>query len=148
MFIAWYSGDPHERFTYLVERPFGTVRAAVLDHDRSATSSTPQLFWCEALPDERAVLFAASLVILVGMWLERFIIIVTSLHRDFLPSSWHVLSRRRGSTGDCSLGSIGFFGFCSSCSCAWCRSVADQRGEGLRHDLAANDGRTIGLPDA
>src|SRR5512147_739339 len=48
----------------------------------------PQTMWFKGLRTNKAVLFIVSLVVGVGMWLERFVIIVTSLHRDFLPSSW------------------------------------------------------------
>jgi len=47
-----------------------------------------QLFWFRRIRDNVALLFILSLFVNIGMWLERFIIIVTSLHRDFLPSSW------------------------------------------------------------
>jgi molybdopterin-containing oxidoreductase family membrane subunit len=48
----------------------------------------PQILWLKRIRTSVAALFVLSLVINVGMWLERFVIIVTSLHRDFLPSSW------------------------------------------------------------
>jgi len=47
-----------------------------------------QLFWFRSVRDNIGLLFVLSLLVNVGMWLERFVIIVTSLHRDFLPSSW------------------------------------------------------------
>jgi molybdopterin-containing oxidoreductase family membrane subunit len=48
----------------------------------------PQLFWFRALRHNLVVVFIISILVNVGMWFERFVIIVTSLHRDFLPSSW------------------------------------------------------------
>ena len=48
----------------------------------------PQFFWSKRLRENLGVVFALSLLINVGMWFERFVIIVTSLHRDFLPSAW------------------------------------------------------------
>jgi molybdopterin-containing oxidoreductase family membrane subunit len=48
----------------------------------------PQLLWSKKVRSNTVVLFIISLIVNVGMWLERFVIIVTSLHRDFLPSSW------------------------------------------------------------
>ena len=51
---------------------------------------TPQVFWFKRMRTSIPVLFAVALVVSIGMWLERFIIIVTSLHRDFLPSSWRM----------------------------------------------------------
>src|SRR5512136_838376 len=49
---------------------------------------TPQLMWFKRLRSSVGWLFAVAMVVNVGMWLERFVIVVTSLHRDFLPSSW------------------------------------------------------------
>jgi hypothetical protein len=48
----------------------------------------PQILWFKKIRTNIPVLFVMALVVNVGMWLERFIIVVTSLHRDFLPSSW------------------------------------------------------------
>jgi len=88
VFIAWYSGDLYERYTYLTARPLGPY-SVIFWAMIAANVLTPQLFWFRRLRTSVPVLFAASLVILAGMWTERFIIIVTSLNRDFLPSSWH-----------------------------------------------------------
>jgi Ni/Fe-hydrogenase subunit HybB-like protein len=88
VFIAWYSGDLYERYTYLAARPFGPY-SVIFWAMIAANVLTPQLFWFRRLRRSVPVLFGASLVILMGMWTERFIIIVTSLNRDFLPSSWH-----------------------------------------------------------
>jgi Ni/Fe-hydrogenase subunit HybB-like protein len=88
IFIAWYSGDMYERYTYLAARPFGPY-SVIFWAMIAANVLTPQLFWFRRLRTSAPVLFGASLVILAGMWTERFIIIVTSLNRDFLPSSWH-----------------------------------------------------------
>jgi molybdopterin-containing oxidoreductase family membrane subunit len=87
-FMAWYSGNVYERYTYLVERPFGPY-AWIFWGMLTANVVVPQLFWWRHLRVSPPVLFAASLLILAGMWTERFIIIVTSLNRGFLPSSWH-----------------------------------------------------------
>jgi molybdopterin-containing oxidoreductase family membrane subunit len=48
----------------------------------------PQFLWSARLRRNTAVLFTVALLVNVGMWIERFIIVITSLHRDFLPSSW------------------------------------------------------------
>jgi molybdopterin-containing oxidoreductase family membrane subunit len=50
----------------------------------------PQLLWSKKLRRNIAVLFTVAMFVNVGMWLERFVIIVTSLHRDFVPSSWQM----------------------------------------------------------
>ena len=85
-FIAWYSGNPYERFVF-VNRQLGPMAWAYWTMV-SCNVLTPQIFWFPALRRRIGLVFAASLVINVGMWFERFVIIVTSLHRDFLPSSW------------------------------------------------------------
>jgi molybdopterin-containing oxidoreductase family membrane subunit len=48
----------------------------------------PQVFWFKRLRTSIPVMFAVSILVNIGMWFERFVITVTSLHRDFLPSSW------------------------------------------------------------
>jgi len=56
---------------------------------------TPQLLWLRKVRDSVSALFVISIVVNIGMWLERFVIIVTSLHRDFLPSSWDMYTPTR-----------------------------------------------------
>jgi molybdopterin-containing oxidoreductase family membrane subunit len=108
-FMAWYSGSATERYTYLIARPAGPYAIAYWIMTL-LNVGTPQLFWVPRLRTKPVVLFLASLGILAGMWMERFIIIVTSLNRDFLTSSWHIY----GPTWvDWAIlaGSLGLFGF-------------------------------------
>src|SRR4051812_37413175 len=72
---------------------------------------TPQLFWFERFRRDVRVLFAAAIAILIGMWLERFIIIVSSLTRDALPSSWHDFIPTWVDWGIL-FGSLSLFGLC------------------------------------
>jgi molybdopterin-containing oxidoreductase family membrane subunit len=85
-FIAWYSGNPYERFVFL-NRATGPFKWAFWTMFACNVAS-PHLFWFKKLRTNIPFLFVMSLVINVGMWFERFVIIVTSLHRDYLPSSW------------------------------------------------------------
>jgi hypothetical protein len=85
-FIAWFSGNKYERFTF-INRAFGPFAWAYWIMV-SCNVISPQLLWFKKLRTSPVALFALSLVVNVGMWFERFVIIVTSLHRDFLPSSW------------------------------------------------------------
>jgi molybdopterin-containing oxidoreductase family membrane subunit len=85
-FIAWYSGNPYEKFTF-VNRAFGPYWWAYWLMI-SCNVISPQFFWFKKLRTSIPVMFVLSLVINVGMWFERFVIIATSLHRDYLPSSW------------------------------------------------------------
>ena len=55
----------------------------------------PQLLWFKKIRPNVAILFVISIIVNIGMWLERFVIIVTSLHRDFLPSSWGMYQASR-----------------------------------------------------
>ncbi|MEQ8789311.1 MAG: NrfD/PsrC family molybdoenzyme membrane anchor subunit [Pirellulaceae bacterium] len=86
IFMAWYSGDEFE-WAMILNRMFGEYRAwyAAL---WICNIFVPQLLWFRAVRRSPAVLFVLALVINVGMWLERFIIVIVSLHHDFLPSSW------------------------------------------------------------
>jgi len=85
-FTAWYSGNMYERFAF-INRATGPYWWAYWTM-MSCNVIVPQIFWFKKLRTNIKVMFVASLLINVGMWFERFVIIVTSLHRDFLPSSW------------------------------------------------------------
>ncbi|HVS16131.1 MAG TPA: NrfD/PsrC family molybdoenzyme membrane anchor subunit [Thermoanaerobaculia bacterium] len=88
LFVAWYSGNPFEQYTF-TSRALGPYAWAywimVI-----CNVIVPQVFWSRRARTSIPVLFVASLLINVGMWFERFVIVVTSLHRDFLPSSWEM----------------------------------------------------------
>jgi molybdopterin-containing oxidoreductase family membrane subunit len=88
MFVAWYSGNPYESFTF-ANRAFGPYGWAYWTMV-FCNVVVPQVFWSKRARVSIPLLFVASILINVGMWFERFVIIVTSLHRDFLPSSWAI----------------------------------------------------------
>ena len=85
-FMAWYSGSTFERFMIWNRMfgPYGWTYWVLL----FCNLITPQLMWFKRFRTSVGWLFAVAMVVNVGMWLERFVIVVTSLHRDFLPSSW------------------------------------------------------------
>jgi Ni/Fe-hydrogenase subunit HybB-like protein len=87
-FTAWYSANPYEGYMILnrMKGPYAPFYWALI----ACNALTPQVFWLKRMRTSIPVLFAVALVVSIGMWLERFIIIVTSLHRDFLPSSWRM----------------------------------------------------------
>jgi Ni/Fe-hydrogenase subunit HybB-like protein len=85
-FIAWYSGNPYESFAF-VNRAFGPYAWAYWIMI-SCNVITPQLVWFKKIRRSPAALFVLSIFVNIGMWFERFVITVTSLSRDFLPSSW------------------------------------------------------------
>ncbi|HEY9283890.1 MAG TPA: NrfD/PsrC family molybdoenzyme membrane anchor subunit [Pyrinomonadaceae bacterium] len=86
-FMAWYSASEFEGFMIknrIWTGPYWWAYALLL----ITNIIIPQILWSKRARHNTLILFAVSLVVSVGMWLERFVIIVTSLHRDFLPSSW------------------------------------------------------------
>ncbi len=85
-FMAWYSGNPYEQFVFL-NRAMGPYAWAYWTMI-SCNVVFPQLFWVKRIRRSIPIMFAISIVVNIGMWFERFVIISTSLHRDFLPSSW------------------------------------------------------------
>jgi Ni/Fe-hydrogenase subunit HybB-like protein len=86
-FIAWYSGNEYERFVFL-NRAFGPYAWAYWTMI-SCNVISPQFFWFKKLRTNVPFMFVISIFVNIGMWFERFVIIVTSLHRDYLPSSWN-----------------------------------------------------------
>jgi molybdopterin-containing oxidoreductase family membrane subunit len=86
VFIAWYSGSQAERFTFW-NRAFGPYAWAYWLMV-GCNVLVPQMFWSERARRSEALLFCGAVLVNVGMWFERFNIIVISLHRDYLPSSW------------------------------------------------------------
>jgi molybdopterin-containing oxidoreductase family membrane subunit len=85
-FIAWYSGSIYERFTF-VNRAFGPYWWAAWSM-YTCNVFIPQLYWFKKMRTNLWVMFIISLTTNIGMWFERFVIIATSLTRDYLPSSW------------------------------------------------------------
>jgi molybdopterin-containing oxidoreductase family membrane subunit len=85
-FIAWYSANDYEGFMMInrLTGPYWPQYWALL----TCNVFIPQLLWLKSIRTNVVALFILSIVINIGMWLERFVIIVLSLHRDFLPSSW------------------------------------------------------------
>jgi len=84
--IAWQSGNLYERFAFANRAfgPFGWAYRIMV----FCNVIVPQLLWFKRVRTAVATVFVISILINIGMWFERFVIIVTSLHRDFLPSSW------------------------------------------------------------
>ena len=105
-FIAWYSGNPYERFTF-VNRAFGPY---AWSYWIMVTCNTliPQLFWFRKFRRSIPIMFVVSIFVNIGMWFERFVITVTSLHRDFLPSNWGMYAWSFFDTGIL-MGSFGMF---------------------------------------
>ena len=86
LFMAWYSGVEYEQYAFYnrVTGPYWWAYASMM----TCNVISPQLFWFKRIRTNIAATFIISIIVNIGMWFERFVIIVTSLHRDYLPSSW------------------------------------------------------------
>ncbi len=108
-FIAWYSGNVYEQYAF-ANRAFGPYWWAYWSM-MSCNLIAPQVFWLKWARTTPWFIFIMSIVVNVGMWFERFVIIVTSLHRDYLPSSWVMYSGSLTEIG-LFLGTFGIFFTC------------------------------------
>jgi molybdopterin-containing oxidoreductase family membrane subunit len=106
LFIAWYSGVEYEQYAFL-NRATGPYWWAYLLM-MSCNVVSPQVMWFKRIRTSILVSFIISIVVNIGMWFERFVIIVTSLHRDYLPSSWTMFSPTFVDIG-IFIGTVGFF---------------------------------------
>ncbi len=89
-FIAWYGGNPYELAAFK-NRAFGPYWWSYWIMV-TCNVVTPHLFWFKKIRENMVIVFIISIFVNIGMWFERFVIIVTSLHRDYLPSSWGYFS--------------------------------------------------------
>ena len=85
-FVAWYSGVEYEAYAF-INRATGPYWWAYWTM-MTCNVISPQLFWIRKIRRSVIATFILSIVVNIGMWFERFVIIATSLHRDYLPSSW------------------------------------------------------------
>lgn len=106
-FAAWYSGSEYEIHQFFVARPTGP-NAGVFWAQMFCNVLVPQLLWSSRVRRNAVLLWIISILVNVGMWAERFVIIVLSLQREFLPSGWHAF---RPTWVDVSMfaGTISFF---------------------------------------
>jgi molybdopterin-containing oxidoreductase family membrane subunit len=133
-FLAWYSGDRFDEYTHFISFFVGprhwvyllTVGCNVL---------VPQIFWWRRARTSEAALFVASILINVGMWSERFSIIVLSLQRDFLPSSWSTYTPTWVDWGILS-GTVGFFALLFLCFLKWVPFIPVAELTELKHELS------------
>ena len=106
LFMSWYSGVEFEQYAFFNRAvgPYWWAYAIMM----TCNVLTPQLYWIGAIRKSFVWTFILSIFVNIGMWFERFVIIVTSLHRDYLPSSWTMYSPTYVDIG-IFLGTIGFF---------------------------------------
>ena len=114
-FTALYSANPNEQFAFLNRAfgPMGWTYAIMVFCNVLA----PQLLWSASIRKRLAAVFVISLLVNVGMWFERFVIIVTSIHRDYLPSAWSSY----GPTPIEVATLVGSFGLFFTCFLLFCR---------------------------
>jgi Ni/Fe-hydrogenase subunit HybB-like protein len=86
LFISWYSGVEYEGYAFYnrVKGPYAWAYWSMM----TCNVISPQLFWIKKIRMNLVATFVLSIIVNIGMWFERFVIIVTSLHRDYIPSSW------------------------------------------------------------
>jgi molybdopterin-containing oxidoreductase family membrane subunit len=149
---ALYSGNPYEQFAFLNRAfgPWGWAYGIMV----SCNVIIPQLLWSKRIRTNIAIVFIISIFVNIGMWFERFVIIVTSLHRDYLPSSW---ADYRPTPIEIAI-LAGTFGLFFSCFLLFCRflpviAMAEVKGvlnEGREpahgHGHAEAAGKRAGLP--
>ncbi len=106
LIIAWYSGVEYEQYAFLnrATGPFSWAYWSMM----TCNVFSPQLMWFKKLRTSILFTFFLALIVNIGMWFERFVIIVTSLHRDYLPSSWTGFAPTFVDVG-IFIGTIGFF---------------------------------------
>ena len=108
LFMAWYSGNSFEQFAF-ANRAMGPYAAAYWTMV-TCNVFVPQLFWFRRIRQSIPMLFIIAILVNVGMWFERFVIVITSLSRDFMPSSWDLYIPTWVDWGTF-LGSFGLFFF-------------------------------------
>jgi Ni/Fe-hydrogenase subunit HybB-like protein len=106
LFTAWYSGNPTEQFVFWnrVTGPYWWAFALMF----GCNVLSPQIHWFKRFRTSIPVMFVVAILVNIGMWFERFVIVVTSLHRDFLPSSWGMYAPTMVDVG-IFIGSFGLF---------------------------------------
>jgi Ni/Fe-hydrogenase subunit HybB-like protein len=111
LFMAWYSQNPYEQdifFKYRIAGAYGWSYWLMM----TCNVLSPQLFWSSKLRRNVLFTFIMSIVVNIGMWFERFVIIVSSLYRDYLPSSWSIYYRPSIWEVGFYLGTFGLFFTC------------------------------------
>jgi molybdopterin-containing oxidoreductase family membrane subunit len=109
IFVGWWSGDPFEHWTTFHGRPLAHG-SFVFWMQMAGNAVIPQLLWSRRVRANGWLLFLVALAVQIGMWSERFVIIVLSLQEDFLPSSWSTYTPTWVDLGILT-GTVSFFSF-------------------------------------
>jgi molybdopterin-containing oxidoreductase family membrane subunit len=146
-FFGWYSGNAYEQHAMNILRvgPYAPLFWTVI----FCNVLVPQLFWSARLRIQPVVLFVAALLVNVGMWLERFLLVVSPLSQDFLPSSWRAYAP---TWVDLSLlsGTLGLFGLGFLLFLKLLPPVPVSEVKQLQHELEASEAfaREVSARDA
>jgi molybdopterin-containing oxidoreductase family membrane subunit len=150
LFMAWYSQVPFEQdifFKYRIAGPYGWSYWLMM----TCNVISPQLFWFRKLRRSVLFTFIMSIVVNIGMWFERFVIIVSSLYRDYLPSSWSIYYRPTIWEVGFYLGTFGLFFTCfflfakyfPVIAIAEIKYVLKTTGENYKNDMAKLEEKSV-----
>jgi molybdopterin-containing oxidoreductase family membrane subunit len=150
LFMAWYSQVPFEQdifFKYRIAGPYGWSYWLMM----TCNVISPQLFWSRKLRRNVLFTFIMSIVVNIGMWFERFVIIVSSLYRDYLPSSWSIYYRPTIWEVGFYLGTFGLFFTCfflfskyfPVIAIAEIKYVLKTTGESYKNDMASLESKEV-----
>ena len=151
LFMAWYSQVPFEQdifFKYRIAGPYGWSYWLMM----TCNVVSPQLFWFTKLRRNVLFTFIMSIVVNIGMWFERFVIIVSSLYRDYLPSSWSIYYRPSIWEVGFYLGTFGLFFTCfflfskyfPVIAIAEIKYVLKGTGESFKNDMEGLESKQLG----
>ena len=150
LFMAWYSQVPFEQdifFKYRIAGPYGWSYWLMM----TCNVVSPQLFWFKKLRRSVMFTFIMSIVVNIGMWFERFVIIVSSLYRDYLPSSWSIYYRPTIWEIGFYLGTFGLFFTCfflfakyfPVIAIAEIKYVLKTNGEGFKNEMSTLESKQV-----
>ena len=150
LFMAWYSQVPFEQdifFKYRIAGPYGWSYWLMM----TCNVVSPQLFWFRKLRRSVMFTFIMSIVVNIGMWFERFVIIVSSLYRDYLPSSWSIYYRPTIWEIGFYLGTFGLFFTCfflfakyfPVIAIAEIKYVLKTNGEGFKNEMSTLETKQV-----
>jgi len=150
LFMAWYSQVPFEQdifFKYRIAGPYGWSYWLMM----TCNVVSPQLFWFRKLRRSVMFTFIMSIVVNIGMWFERFVIIVSSLYRDYLPSSWSIYYRPTIWEIGFYLGTFGLFFTCfflfakyfPVIAIAEIKYVLKTNGESFKNEMSALESKQL-----
>ena len=150
LFMAWYSQVPFEQdifFKYRIAGPYGWSYWLMM----TCNVVSPQLFWFRKLRRNVLFTFVMSIIVNIGMWFERFVIIVSSLYRDYLPSSWSIYYRPSIWEVGFYLGTFGLFFTCfflfskyfPVIAIAEIKHVLKTTGESFKNDMSSLETKKV-----